>query len=335
MGTELLTSLAAMGGVGLVLGLILAFASKKFFVKIDPRIEKITEILPGVNCGACGYAGCSGYAEGIVLNDAPINSCAPGGESVTRLIADIMGTDAESTEAMVAAVHCKGGNKEALVKYKYQGITDCRAAVLLADGDKKCAWGCLGLGSCVEACAFDAIHVNENGVAVVDPKKCTGCGKCIAACPKNIIDLMPVSTKIFLACSNHDRGAKVKKYCSVGCTGCTLCEKNTPSGAIKMENFLPVQNYAIEENFVTAAYKCPQKCFTDLVAKRPKVSIDKKCTGCTECVKVCPVKGAIEGEENRKHKVVFEKCIGCGRCISVCPEKAINLMGALGYQNGR
>jgi len=260
-----------------------------------------------------------------------VTACAPGGEKASKAIAEIMGVEGGSTEPMIAAVHCKGGDKEAAKKYQYNGIADCRAAVLLGGGDKECTWGCLGLGSCVEVCAFDAIHVNENGLAVVDPKKCTGCGKCVQVCPKQIISMMPGSRKIFLACSNHDRGAKVKKYCSVGCNACTLCVKATPSGAIEMKDNLPVLDYGREENFVAAAYKCPQNCYTDLAVKRPKVSIDQKCNGCTECPKVCPVRGAIEGKVNEQHKVIFDKCIGCGRCIAVCPVRAINLMGALGY----
>jgi len=169
-------------------------------------------------------------------------------------------------------------------------------------------------------------------IPVVHSDHCTGCGKCVEICPKAIIHLRPASARIFLACSNHDRGAKVKKYCSVGCNACTLCVKATPSGAVEIKDFLPVMDYTKEENFVAAAFKCPQNCYTDLALKRPKVSIDQKCNGCTECVKVCPVQGAIEGPPNTQHKVVFEKCIGCGRCISVCPVKAINLMGALGYE---
>ena len=325
------SSLITMGGIAFILGVTLAFAAKKFYVKMDPRVEKITKILPGANCGACGYPGCSGYADAVAAGEAPVSNCAPGGDKVARLIADIMGIEGGDIEAKVAAVKCRGGDKEAAKKFTYNGIKDCNAAVLVSGGDKECSWGCLGLGSCVDVCPFDAIKINDNGVAEVDPKKCTGCGKCVSACPKNIISLIPASSKIFLACSNHDRGAKVKKYCTVGCTACTLCVKSTPSGAIEMKNNLPVLDYSKEENFVTAAHKCPQKCFTDLAVKRPKVSIDQKCNGCDECVKVCPVKGAIEGEPGGHYKIVFDKCIGCGRCIDVCPERAINLMGALGY----
>ncbi len=331
MENVLSSSLILMGSIAAVLGLILAFAAKQFYVKLDERIEKIIDILPNANCGACGYPGCSGYAEAVVKNNAPITICAPGGAKVSGAIGDIMGLDSENVEPKVAAVHCKGGNKEAKKKYEYEGIKDCRAAVLVAGGDKECEWGCLGLGSCVEVCPFDAIHINDNGVAFVDSKKCTGCGKCVDVCPKNIIDLKPISAKVFLACSNHDRGAKVKKYCSVGCTGCTLCTKTVSNDAIKMENFLPVLDYTKEENFVAATYKCPQNSYTDLAVKRPKVSIDSKCDGCGECIPVCPVKGAITGEKGEKHVIDFDKCIGCGHCISACPQRAINLMGALGY----
>jgi len=319
-----------MGSIAVILAVALAFASKKFSVQMDPRVEKIMGVLPNANCGACGFAGCAAYAEAVAVTGASTALCAPGGEKSSRGIADIMGVAMVSTEPMIAAVHCKGGDKEAVKKFTYNGVPDCRAAVLLGGGHKECPWGCLGLGSCVNVCAFDAIHINSNGLAVVDAKKCTGCGKCVAICPKMIIHLMPAAPKIFLACSNHDRGAKVRRYCSVGCNACTLCVKATPSGAIEMKDNLPVLDYSREENFVAAAHKCPQGCYTDLAVKRPKVSIDQKCNGCTECVKVCPVRGAIDGKPNGQHKVAFDKCIGCGRCIAVCPVHAINLMGALG-----
>lgn len=284
----LIASLLTNVGIAILLGILLAFASKKFSMAVDPQVAKV--------------------------------------------IAEVIGAEeVESQEPVMAAVHCKGGDKEAAKKFHYEGIHDCRAAVLVADGNKECAWGCLGMGSCMEACPFEAIVIH-NGVAVVNPKKCTGCGQCVEICPKNIIQLMPASAKIFLACSNHDLGAKIKRYCEVGCTACGLCVKTTPSGAIEMKDFLPVLDYSKEENFVTAAYKCPQNCYMDIVAKRPKVSIDQKCNGCTECLKICPVPGSIEGRPNEVHKVVFPKCIGCGRCIPVCPAKAINLMGALGYR---
>ena len=139
--------------------------------------------------------------------------------------------------------------------------------------------------------------------------------------------MIPKVHKIFLACSNRDRGAKVKKYCSVGCTACTLCVKATPSGAITMDNNLPVLDYSKEENFITAAYKCPSSCFTDLVKVRSKANIDTHCDGCGLCISVCPVPGVINGEKGQRHIVNKGKCIGCGNCLHICPTHAITLWG--------
>jgi ferredoxin len=231
----------------------------------------------------------------------------------------------------MAVVHCKGGTNESKERAVYQGIEDCNAAVLTGNGSKVCADGCLGLGTCVRACPFNALTINSNNVAVVDPETCTGCGKCVPSCPRSLIELIPKVHKIFLACSNHERGGKVKKYCSVGCTACTLCVKATPSGAIAMQENLPVLDYGKEENFISAAYKCPSHCFIDLVKTRPKANIDTQCDGCGECIPVCPVKGAIIGEKDERHTIDKTKCIGCGICLDTCHLHAISLWGGLGY----
>lgn len=319
-----------VGSVGLLFGLGLAVASRRLAVEVDPRIEKIQDVLPNANCGACGYPGCSAFAKAVAEGEADPTGCIPGGSSVAAQIADIMGVSAESSEPMMAVVHCKGGNKEAKNRAEYRGIADCLAAVLAGNGHKVCQEGCLGLGSCVRACPFDAIHVNDNGVAVVDPEKCTGCGKCVEACPRSIISLIPRDHRIFLACSNHEKGAKVKKYCSVGCIACQLCVRNTPSGAITMENNLPVLDYTADENFVVAANKCPPKCFVDLVKVRPKANIDSKCDACGACVDACPTK-AISGDDGERHVIDKSKCIGCGLCLDKCHVHAIAMWGGLGH----
>ncbi len=318
--------------VGLFFGIALSIASKVFHVHIDKRIKEIEEILPGVNCGACGFAGCAAFADGLVKGDAPPSGCLPGGAEVTAEIARLLGVDANHTEEMVAAIHCKGGINEAKERAHYDGIHDCHAAELVGRGSKECSHGCLGLSSCVKVCEFDALHINENGIAEVDPTKCTGCTACVDNCPRMLIDMIPKTQKIFLACNSKDRGAKVKKICSVGCTGCTICVKAaTHLGSIEMKDNLPVLNYTKGENFVASAYKCPSDCFTDQIPKRPVANINAKCTGCGDCVTVCPVKGTITGEIGERYVIDKAKCIGCGICLTSCEVTAISMWGSLGY----
>ncbi len=330
---DLLQPLAVIGGVGFVLGIGLGYASKKLHVYVDPRIGKVQDALPNVNCGACGYAGCAAFAKAVAKGEADPAGCIPGGSSTAAKIAEILGVSTESeAEPRMAVVHCKGGKNEAKERAVYDGIHDCQAAVLTGNASKVCPDGCLGLGTCVRSCPFDAIHVNDNNVAVVDPEKCTACGNCVKVCPRAIIELIPRTHKIFLGCNNHQRGAKVKKYCSVGCTACTLCVKATPSGAITMQNNLPLLDYSRDENFVAGAHKCPSNCFVDLAKARPKANIDTKCDGCGECVPACPTK-AISGEEGQRHVVDKQKCIGCGICLDKCHVRAIGMWGGLGYND--
>lgn len=318
--------------VGLFFGIALSIASKVFHVHIDKRIKEVEELLPAANCGACGYAGCAAFADALIKGEANPAGCLPGGAEVTQNIADFLGVHAESSEEMVAAVHCKGGVKEAEERAQYDGIHDCHAAELVGRGSKSCLDGCLGLSSCVTVCEFDAIHINDNGVAEVDPVKCTGCTACVAACPRILIDMIPKTQKIFLACNNKDRGAKVKKYCSVGCTACTLCVKAaTHENAIEMKNNIPVLKYDTAENFVASAYKCPSNCFTDQIPNRPVANINSKCTGCGDCVPVCPVKNTITGEQGERFTIDKDKCIGCGICLASCEVNAISLWGSIGY----
>lgn len=329
----IILSMVSLGVMGLLFGAALAYASKKFAVEVDPRVEKIAEVLPNANCGGCGLAGCAAFAEAVVAEQVDANACSPGGVEVAHKIAQIIGKKSSEQVSMVAAVMCSGGRAEAKDKYIYDGIEDCQAAALLAGGFKECSYGCLGMGNCVTACPFDAIIINDNGLAVVDDAKCTGCGNCVTACPRNVISLIPREAQIFLACSSHDKGVSVKKKCTVGCISCNLCVKFTPSGEVKMDNFLPVLNYQGNENFITAYHKCPQNCFVDKVKHWPKIFIDTKCTGCGECVTVCPIKGAIEGEPGERYRIITDKCIGCGRCVLVCAPRAISSVGALGYRD--
>jgi len=261
MDFTIIASIITLGLLGFLFGGGLAYASKKFAVKIDPKIEMITESLPGANCGGCGYPGCSGYAEAVAQGRAAPTLCSPGGNEVVEQIASILGVEAETVEAMVCVVQCRGGKKEAKEKFVYYGPEDCNTAVLLSGGSKACIYGCLGLGSCEAACPYGAIRINENNISEVNEDICTGCGLCIGACPKGITKLIPRSQKTYVSCVNRDRGKSVKDVCSVGCTGCTLCAnpKTTPSEKVKIENNIPVIP-ADWDDYETAVQKCPAKC---------------------------------------------------------------------------
>lgn len=265
MDLTIIASIAGLGGMGLIFGALLAYASKIFRVEIDPRIERVLAILPGANCGGCGYPGCSGYAEAVVKGTAEINLCAPGGADVVAQIAAILGEeDTGPGVEMVAAVQCKGGNKEATTRFIYQGILDCTAAQMIDSGFKGCTYGCLGLGTCVKACPFGALRMNSNGLPEVIEEKCTACGLCVKACPRNIITLIPKTQRVFIGCKSQDRGKSVKAVCSVGCIGCTRCAnpKFTPSGAIEMDNNLPKIVNPDAEDLRNAVESCPTNSFS-------------------------------------------------------------------------
>jgi Na+-translocating ferredoxin:NAD+ oxidoreductase RNF subunit RnfB len=319
-----------LGLLGALCGVIVALESKKLSLRIDQKVDKLLGALPNIDCGACGYSSCAAFAGAVAEGKAAPTGCAPGGAKTAHDLADILGIAITAAEPQMAVVHCKGGAKEAARRSRYDGIPDCHAAIVAGNGSKVCTDGCLGLGSCVRACPFQALSISDGGVAVVDPKKCNGCGKCVGVCPRGIIELIPGVHKIYLACANHDFGLKVKNYCSIGCTACAACIQFTPSGAISMVDNLPVLDYSKEENFIVAAQKCSSRCFIDLVKARPKVNIDVMCDGCGRCVASCPV-DAIVGERGKRFVVDKEKCIGCGLCLDKCHLHAIAMWGGLGY----
>src|SRR6056297_335607 len=230
------------GGVLLIMALIfsyiLCWANKAFYVEVDPRIEAILEALPGANCGGCGYVGCSEYAEAIVKEGAPINLCAPGGAAAASAIAEIMGVEVETTAPKKAVVHCRAGKDQRLGQGRYLGEKKCAAASGVA-GVQGCAYGCLGFGDCVEACDYDAIHI-ENGLPQIEYERCVGCGACVQACPRSIITLVPFKDDrmYVVACSNREGGKDVKAVCPVGCIGCKACVKKCD--LFSMYNNLPV-----------------------------------------------------------------------------------------------
>ncbi len=261
----ILYAAALIGGVGIFIGLFLGIAGIIFKVKVDEKEEAILAALPGNNCGGCGFPGCAGLAAAIAKGEAEVNACPVGGAEVGNKIAEIMGVESKDSVRMVAFVHCMGDCEKAKVDYEYTGIEDCRMLGFVPNGGpKSCNSGCLGYGTCVKVCPFDAIHV-ENGIAVVDREKCKACGKCIAVCPKKLISMEPYDAKYIVACSSTDKGPVTMKACSVGCIGCGICNKNCPTGAVTVTDF--------------------------------HASIDQdKCTGCGVCAEKCPKKSIISVE---------------------------------------
>ena len=245
-----------VAAVGIFVGLFLGVAGIKFKVQVDEKEEAVLAALPGNNCGGCGYAGCSGLAAAIAKGEAPVNGCPVGGESVGKQIAGIMGVEAAGTERQVAFVACQGDCEKAGRDYDYSGAEDCRMAGFVPGGGaKSCNSGCLGYGTCVKACPFDAIHV-VNGVAVVDKEACKACGKCIAVCPKHLISLVPYKAKIAVACNSRDKGPVTMKACTAGCIGCGICVKNCPSQAVTVTDF----HATIDQEKCTACGTCMEKC---------------------------------------------------------------------------
>ncbi len=257
MSMSLMYPVIVLGVMGGAFGLLLAIASKVFAVEVDEREELISAALPGANCGGCGFAGCGAYAAAVVAGNAPVNKCAVGGAEVAAQIAAIMGQEAGSMEKMVAFVRCSGTEGHRTTKFDYSGIDDCFAAMRLGGGQGPidCVNGCIGLGNCVKACKFDAIHIVD-GIAKVDRDKCVGCQACMGACPKKIIDMVPYAATVTVPCGSTAKGAVTRKQCDFGCIACKLCEKNCEFDAIHV-----VDNHAyIDYSKCTACGKCAEKC---------------------------------------------------------------------------
>ena len=263
----ILSAVIVLGCIALVAAVILYVCSKRFAVKEDPRIAQVTEVLPGANCGGCGFPGCSGMADALVKG-ADAGSleglnCPVGGADVMGKVADLLGMAIANSDPMVAVVRCNGTCELRPRIASYDGLKTCTAMNACGAGETGCGFGCLGCGDCVGACQFDAIHINpETGLPEVDEEKCTACGACTKACPRNIIELRkkgPKGRRIFVSCVNKDKGAVAMKACKSACIGCGKCQKECKFEAIIIENNLSYIDFT-------------------------------KCRMCKKCVDACPTK---------------------------------------------
>jgi electron transport complex protein RnfB len=267
----MLAAILSLGCIGMLAAIALGLAAKKFAVEVDPRELAALEVLPGANCGACGFPGCAGYAKALVAGTVDLNLCPPGGADVVAKLSRILGVEATATAREIAVVLCQGDNRKSQLKYRYLGLEDCNAAQRIAGGPKACPGGCLGLASCQRACPFDAIEMTADGLAVISREKCTGCRKCIAVCPRSVIRMTPYASTTHVLCNSHDKGATVRKYCQIGCIGCHICQKTVPD-AYKVENFLAAVIYEHDDEAVEAIAKCPTKCIRDFMTGYPEGS---------------------------------------------------------------
>lgn len=253
---NILIPIIIVGAIGLLAGVVLAVASVVMAVPKDEKAEALEAVLPGANCGACGYSGCPGYAAAMAKGEAVPGLCSPGGAAVAAKCGEILGSGAVEMERKAAFVHCMGSEDHTTSKMDYDGLKSCTAASLLNGGASSCRFGCLGLGDCAAACDYGAIEIC-NGVAVIHEEKCVACGKCAAACPKGLIRLAPVKSMAVVRCSSCDKGKDVMAACKAGCIGCMKCQKVCEAGAITVKNALAQVDPA-------------------------------KCTGCGKCAEACP-----------------------------------------------
>ena len=251
--------------IGLLCAIMLVLAAKFMAVKVDERVTEVREVLPGANCGACGYPGCDGYAAALVEDGAEPILCTPGGSTVAAKISSILGVEVGEIQKKVAVIACLGDCDATKDKLEYHGIETCAAANLIFGGKGSCVYGCLGLGDCAVVCPEDAICL-EKGIAHIDPRACIGCGLCVKACPKNLIHVGLASNNVVVTCSSHDKGVDTKKKCSHGCIACRKCVKTCPAEAITVENNLAVIDYDKCTNCGACAEVCMAGCIMDKAA---------------------------------------------------------------------
>ncbi len=256
--SSLLQAALILGGVGLLFGALIAIVHRKMKVEEDPRIDAVEQLLPGVNCGACGTPGCRAFAEALIHGAKQPAGCTVMDSESIADVAEYLGVDVGKSNKRVARLLCAGGSHVAPSLASYRGFSSCKAAAAVSGGGKACSWGCLGLADCAEACDFDAITMNEFALPVVDPALCTACNDCVIACPKDLFVLMPIEQKLIVQCKSLLEGDAAVSLCSVACNGCGKCVVDAKPGLISMQSGLAVIDYTRNELAgIEATRRCP------------------------------------------------------------------------------
>ncbi len=247
-----------MAGLGIALAGILALANRRLYVHEDPRIDEVEGLLPRSNCGACGLAGCRNFAEEVVAGHVVPAQCTVSSPAQAQGIAKLLGVEAGEVERRIARLACAGGKHVARVRARYSGLSTCRAAAVVGGGGKECAWGCLGLGDCVDACLQGAITLDLHGLPVVDPDKCTACSDCVVVCPKGLFSLQPAQRRLWVACRNRAEGDVAEAACEVACTACGKCVVDAPPGLLRLNDNLVEVEYELNDQAERrVTHRCP------------------------------------------------------------------------------
>ncbi len=287
----IISSIIVLGIIGLASAVILYFVAQKFKVEEDTRIDVVTDLLPGANCGGCGFPGCRGFAEACVKAETLENLLCPvGGLPVMCKVSEALGQAVCQATPKIAVVRCNGSCANRPRTNKFDGAHNCKIATQLYAGETNCSYGCFGYGDCVEACKFDAIVINpETGLPVVNEEKCTACGACVKTCPKKVIELRnkgPKGRRVFVSCVNKDKGGIARKACSAACIGCGKCQKTCPFGAIKIENNLAYINFELCRSCRKCVNECPTGAIHDVNFPTPAPAAIKPVVVKPESLKV-------------------------------------------------
>lgn len=312
-----------LGGLGVLFGILLGVADKKFRVEKDETEEQVRALLPGANCGGCGRPSCDALAKALCEGKARPNDCVVNTAEKALAIGKLLGVEVSAPTRMQAVVKCQGKEGVCKDRYDYEGIHDCDAAAMVMNGRKACDVACLGFGNCEKVCVFGAIRMGDKGLPEIDPEKCTGCGRCAEECPKGVIELMPYGTKAQVLCRNQNAGKDVRAICSKGCISCKMCEKACKFDAIHVDSGVAVIDY----DNCTGCLCCVEKCPTGTIVgnyegHRPYTINEVRCISCGKCMESCKFDAVAINREG-KYEIDPEKCRSCGVCEMECPQGCI------------